>query len=523
MNVLDLAIRGATIHDGSGAPARRGDVGIAGDRIESVGDDLSAAETRATLDAGGCVVCPGFVDAHSHSDTFLLIEPSAPSKVFQGITTEVVGNCGASAAPRVGRYRPPSDWAEQAYPRAWRTVAEYREVLALARPATNVRLLAGHNTIRGSVMGYDGRPATPDELAGMERLLEQAWDEGARGFSTGLIYPPGLFAGADEVTRLAAVVGRRGGVYASHLRSEGATLLEALDEFLAAGRASGARLQISHLKTSGSENWGKLDAAFERIRRARENGAIVAADRYPYTAGWTDLDVVLPTWAKAGGRDAILARLRDAETRRRLRDELLASRPAEAWAGVILGSVKVAPWRDLQGLPVPDAARRLGLDCVDAVLTVLDRDELRTGAFFAGMSEANMFRILADPNVMLGTDASIRSTTGPLSRDYPHPRAYGCVPRFLRLALDGRTVPLAEAIRKMTALPAEHFGLADRGTLRRGLKADVTVFDPVRVRDTSDYARPHSLAEGVRHVVVNGVAVLADGVLTGQRSGRFLE
>jgi N-acyl-D-amino-acid deacylase len=348
-------------------------------------------------------------------------------------------------------------------------------------------------------------------------------DEGARGFSTGLIYPPGLFAGAEEVTRLAAVVGRRGGVYASHLRSESATLLEALDEFLAVGRASGARLQVSHLKTSGSENWGKLDAAFERIRRAREDGVTVAADRYPYTAGWTDLDVVLPTWAKAGGRDAILARLRDADTRRRLRDELWASRPAEAWAGVIVGSVKVAEWRDLQGQPVPDVARRLGLDPVDAILAVLDRDELRTGAFFAGMSEENMFRILADPRVMLGSDASIRSTTGPLSQDYPHPRAYGCMPRFLRLALDGRTVPLAEAIRKMTALPAEHFGLGDRGLLRRGLKADVTVFDPARVRDTSDYARPHSLAEGVRHVVVNGVAVLANGALTGQRSGRFLE
>jgi N-acyl-D-amino-acid deacylase len=473
------------------------------------------------IEAAGRYVSPGFIDVHSHSDVYLLIEPLAPSKIHQGITTEVVGNCGASAAPRLGRYRAPADWQGWDFPRPWNTLAEYREALAQARPAPNVVFLVGHNTLRGGVVGYDNRAATGDEMREMKQQLERALDEGARGFSTGLIYPPGLFAGTGEVAQLAEVAGRRDGIYASHVRNEGARLIAALEEFLGVGRAAGVRLQISHLKTSGRDNWGLIDGALDTIRHARENGLRVAADRYPYTRGWTDLDVVLPTWAKEGGRDAILARLRDAAQRRRLLEELRQSRTADAWDGVTIASVRDAELRELQGCAVPEAARRLGCDAVEAILLVLERDELRTGAFFAGMSEENMWKILAEPYVMVGTDASLRAPGGPLGKDHPHPRAYGTFPLFIKAALSGETVPLGEAIRKATSLPAAHFGLKERGTIAPGMMADVVIFSP-SISDTATYADPHQLAAGVEWVIVNGVPAVAEGRPTGERAGRFL-
>ena len=519
--MLDLKLAGGRVVDGTGAPPRRADVGITGTRIAALGD-LTAAPARRTLDVSGLLVCPGFIDAHSHSDVHLLVAPAAPSKIHQGVTTEVIGNCGASAAPRFGAARLPADWEALGLPGTWTTFGEYRRLLEAARPAVNVVALVGHNLLRAGVVGYADRAATADEVRTMLRRLEQALDDGARGLSTGLIYPPGLFAGADEVAALADCVGRRGGVYASHLRNEGAGLIAALEEFLAAGRTGQGRLQISHLKTSGRENWARLDQALELIRRARATGSAVAADRYPYTAAWTDLDVVLPKWAKAGGRDAILARLRDPALRARLREELASSRPPEAWADVTIGSVTVAEYRHLQGLALSEAARQLGREPVDTVLELLDRDELRTGAFFAGMSEENLRRILAEPYVMIGSDASLRTLDGPLSRDFPHPRAFGTFPKFLRLALEGRTVPLPEAIRKMTALPAEHFGLRERGRLAVGCYADVVAFRPETVRDRASYGQPRLLPDGIELVIVNGVVTLEGGALTGARAGCVL-
>jgi N-acyl-D-aspartate/D-glutamate deacylase len=399
-------------------------------------------------------------------------------------------------------------------------VAEYRRLLEQVRPAPNVVLLVGHNTLRGGVVGYDARPATPDELARMARALEEALADGARGFSTGLIYAPGRFAEHAEILALAAVAARRGGLYTSHMRSEGRGLLEAINEALAVGRASGVRIEISHLKTAGRESWPLVEPALERIESARREGLVVAADRYPYTASNTDLDVVLPAWAAAGGRDAVLQRLRDPAQRQRLRDELERARPADYWTTVTIASCPSHP--AVQGTPLVEAAAALGRSPVEAVLHLLDADELRTTAFFHGMCEANLWRILAVPWVMLGTDASLRAPEGPLSRDYPHPRAYGTMPRFLRAALDGRTVPLPEAVRKLTSLPAGHFGLAGRGVIAPGQAADLVVFDPATLEDRATYAAPHQLAGGIERVIVNGVVTLANGRLTGDRGGTVL-
>jgi len=519
--MLDTKIVNGSVLDGTGGPACRTDIGIAGDCIVDTGG-LAAVEARTVIDATGMFVCPGFIDAHSHSDTYLLIQPSADSKISQGITTEVVGNCGASAAPLMGNYQLPSDWREKKYAGDWSTVAEYRVLLGRARPAPNVVLLVGHNTLHAGVMGYENRTATAAEVGEMARRLEQCLEEGACGLSTGLIYSPGMFAAREEIVALAAVVGKRGGIYTSHMRSEGKRLIEAIDEVIAIARGAGVKGQISHLKTAGRENWGLIEKALEGIRTARAEGVEVNADRYPYTASCTDLDVIFPTWAAEGGQTAVLARLKDPSLRKCLRTDLLKSRSDDYWKAVMIGSTAHADNAGFHGMYLSDVATRLGLEPVDAALSLMEKDELKTSAFFFGMSEENLLRILAEPYVMIGTDASLRAPSGPLGSDYPHPRAYGSFPRFLRMCLDGKVVPLPEAIRKMTSLPAATFGLHDRGSIKRGAKADMVVFDPVTVRDTAWYDNPHSLATGIEHVLVNGIHTVKDGNLTGERAGQFL-
>lgn len=518
---FDHKIVGGLLLDGTGAPARRADLGVRGDRIAALGD-LTAAAARRTWRADGRYVCPGFIDAHSHSDAYLLIEPSAPSKIYQGITTEIVGNCGASASPLIRRDCLPSDWQAHPYPGEWKTTAEYVALLERVRPAPNVMLLIGHGKLRAWVVGLENRAATPDELRAMERLLDQCLAEGGRGLSTGLIYAPGLFASREELVALAHVAARHDGLYTTHMRSESGHLLEALEEAIAIGRASGARVEISHLKTAGRAHWPLLDRALDLIRAARAEGLAIAADRYPYTSANTDLDVIFPDWAVTGGRDAVLRRLHDPADRQRLRDELTASRTPDYWETVTIGSTSHPDNTRFRGRPLSEVAAELRLPPAEAALLLIERDALRTSAFFFGMSEDNMWKILAEPFVMLGTDASLRAPTGPLGEDHPHPRAYGSFPRFLRAALDGKTVPLPEAVRKMTSLPADHFRLKDRGRLTAGGMADLIVFDPTTVSDRATYAAPHQLAVGLELVMVNGVVTLEPAGLTGQRAGRVL-
>ncbi len=518
---LDWILRGGTVVDGLGGAGVRADVGISGDRIAAVGD-LAGVAAANDVNAAGMLVCPGFIDVHTHSDAYLLIEPGAPSKIRQGVTTEITGNCGASAAPRGPGYTMPSDWLEQRYPGDWHSVAEYRELLAAQKPAVNSAMLIGHRAIRAAVMGIEPRAATKDETARMCELLDQALAEGGAGLSTGLVYAPAMHAQPEEIQALAKVVARRGGIYATHMRSEGGRLLEAIDEALDVARASGVRLQISHLKTAGRANWGKLDAALEKIRAAQAAGVEVASDRYPYTASCTDLDVILPEWAAQGGRAAILARLRDPAERAKIRAEMAAARDEKYWENVWIGSTRHPDNAPFAGKPLALAAEAWKLHPLDAALRFMETDELFTGGIFFGMSEENMWKILAEPWVMIGSDASIRSPTGPLSHDHPHPRAYGTFGRFLRAALDGKTVGVGEAVRKMTSLPAEHFRLKDRGALRAGAFADIVALDPKTFRDAATYEKPHQFCEGIAAVWVNGISTIRAGQETGGRGGRYL-
>jgi N-acyl-D-amino-acid deacylase len=534
---FDILIRNGLVCDGTGAPAWTGDVAISGDRIAAVGH-LDGACAAQVVDAAGLVVAPGFIDAHSHSDTYLLLEPDAPSKISQGVTTEICGQCGASAAPLVGQARLPADWAAQRYPvkrsarlstgadgtgPTWSSVAEYRALLEQVQPAVNTVLLIGHNTLRAGVMGYESRGATADELRSMQRHLAQALDEGGSGLSTGLVYQPGRYASADEVLGLARMVAARGGVYASHMRSEGDQLLEALDEVLDLGRASGVRVQVSHLKTSHAHNWGKLDAVFQRIAAAQRQGVVVHADRYPYLAGATDLDIVLPDWAGRGGREVVLARVADASLRARIAAELDAEREPDAWEGVMIGGTVHPDLRVWRGATIASVAQATGRTAGTVIVDVLRLDELRTGAFFFGMSEANLRRIYAQPWVMVGSDASIRALQGPLRADHPHPRAYGAFPRFLRLVQDEGLLTLPEAIRRLTSLPADAFGLQGRGRVVPAALADLVLFDPVEICDQATFAAPHVYSRGVRQVWVNGCNSYEHGQCTGRRAGRMLQ
>ena len=511
-----LKITGGLVYDGLGGAPYEADVAVADGKICALGD-LKSLSADQEIDARGLWVCPGFIDVHSHSDTYLLIEPAAPSKIFQGITTEVVGNCGASAAPRYGEYRLPSDWRDQTYPGSWQSVAEYRELLMAAKPAPNVVLLVGHNALRAGIMGYAEREATAAEIEAMQSRLRECLEAGACGLSTGLLYPPGKYAAMEEIVELAKVVAVYGGIYTTHMRSEGRHLLAALDETLAIGRRSGVRVEISHLKTSGRPNWGLLDEALAKIETAQVAGLEVAADRYPYTASSTDLDVLLPEWASSGGPEACLARLRGADVRQKLQDELAAA--SRDYEKVMVGATSVP---DCQGKTLTEVAQILKMDPPAAIVDLLLADELKTSAMFFGMSEANMRRILALPYVMIGTDASVRALTGPLSLDHPHPRAYGTCLRFLLMAHRDGLVKPEEAIRKMTSLPAKHYRLAGRGVVQKGFWADLLVIDPAKLDDRSTYAKPHQLAQGVQAVVVNGVLTLQGGRLTGRRGGWFL-
>ncbi len=535
--MFDLILVGGTVIDGTrGARPVRTDVGVNGGRITAV-CDLGAAEAVECIDATGCLVTPGFIDAHSHSDTYLLLEPDAPSKVAQGITTEVVGQCGGSGVPALDDICLASDWAGRVYPQlaggggrrrpcgepgpTWRTVAEYRALWEQVRPAINAKLYVGHNTLRKGVMGYAPRPADADETARMVRNLEQALDEGASGLSTGLVYQPGKFSTPGEVLALAAAAAARGVGYATHMRSEGDGLLEALDEVLDLARATGIRTQISHLKTAHPRNWHKLDAVLERIECARAAGLFIHADRYPYTFGATELDIILPGWASDGGSEVILRSLDDPTARAQVVSELDAS--DTDWSGVIVGGCYSDASKAYCGMTLTDAARQRGESPGATAVWLIREGRAKTGAFFGGLSEDNLRRIYRQPWVMVGSDASLRAPHGVLGEDHPHPRAYGTMPRFFRLAVDERLMDVTEAIHRMTGLAAEAFGLTERGRIAPGYCADVAVWDAATFTATASYSAPHRLATGMRQVVVNGTVTYDNGLFTGRRNGIILD
>ena len=529
---MTTLIQNGLIVDGTGADAFAGDVVVDGETIAAVvprdaAEPLPRERFDRTIDAAGCLVTPGFIDAHAHSDAYLVIEPDAPSKISQGVTTEINGQCGGSVAPRYGEARLSSDWAAILGERlTWRSLSEYRATLEAARPALNTIQFIGHNTLRASVVGYAGRAATPDERARMTRLLEESLDAGGWGLTTGLIYQPGKYATPDEVTALAKVAAAKGGFYATHMRSEGDRILEAIDEVIDLVKATGIRAEISHLKTSGKRNWGKIDAVLEKIEGAMAAGLLLGSDRYPFCAAGTDLDVVFPDWAGEGAAKAECARLADPATRRRIVDEINAQ--DRDWSTVMIGGTWHADNKAYCGKTVAEILAACAVQTGarptpgELICAILEKDGCKTGAFFFGMSEANLDKILARPWILPGSDASRRAPWGPLGADHPHPRAYATMPEFYR-RLRALGVTREAAVRRMTGAVADRFGIKGRGVLARGNFADLAVWREDDFRMNATYLQPHRFSSGVKLTMVNGAIPYRDGAFTGARAGRLLE
>ncbi|MCX5859079.1 MAG: D-aminoacylase [Proteobacteria bacterium] len=520
--MFDLIITGATIIDGTGRPSFPGEIGIRDDRIAEVGESLGRARKR--IRARGKMVAPGFIDIHSHSDYHLLVNPRAESKVRQGVTTEVGGNCGYSAAPlsgEVARERLKSFPSSFGLKHPWRTVSEYFHYLEDSGISINFALLGGHNTIRAAVMGGD--PGTPGsrELRKILTLTEEALEAGAIGLSTGLAYAPACFSGKRELMELGKLARKWDVIFAAHIRSEGKGLLEALDEFLEVGKETGASLEVSHLKTMWEENWGKLDAAFGKIENYIRKGYPVSADRYPYTAANTGLSSILPQWALAGDSREIRARLTSPRTFGRLVEEIDTSHDERYWQGVIISQAQRKVNQKWEGKSVWAACR--GKQPAEFALRLLKNDYLYTSIHIQAMSEKNLERILAKPWVMIGSDSAVRSVRGPLRQGKPHPRAFGTFPRILGNYVRGeKLLSLPRAVHKMTGMPARKLGLKDRGIIKAGNFADLVIFSPDLISDRSTYPDPYRYPTGIDYVIINGQVVIEEGRHTGARAGRVL-
>jgi len=522
---FDILIKNGLLADGSGAPLFEADVGITGAIISEIGD-LKGKSGREEIDASGMIAAPGFVDIHGHSDYFILAEPAAPSKLLQGITTEIAGNCGYSAAPasdELNEQRAESLDDNFGVRPDWNSLADYHRKLEEIRPGINIGNLIGHNTVRASVMGGQARPPDEKEALRMKEMISAAMSEGALGISTGLIYPPGCFADLDELAAICSPAARAGGFFAAHIRSEGGELIESLAEVIEASKKAGIRLQVSHFKTSGPRNWKKLDEAIDMIERARSNGQDTRCDRYPYTASFTGLSAVFPAWVFEGSREEYRRRLTLPETREKIRREVAAVHGAGYLGRVVIAQTFSESSRHLEGLSVTEAAQRQEKEPIDFLCDLLSSEVSDPTAVFHTMSEANMMRILNLPYTCVGSDSAVRAAEGPLASGKPHPRAYGCFPRMLRLVRENRIMPMEVAVRKMTADAADAAGIRGRGRLKPGCFADVVVFDPDKVRDTATYDEPRRYPEGIHYVIVNGKTAAAGGHLSPGRFGKILK
>jgi len=522
----DLLIRGGRIVDGTGSPWYLGDVAIQGDRIAAVGR-LAGAVARDTIDATGLVVAPGFIDMLGHSEYPLLRNGQAVSKITQGITSEITGEVSSVVPVNENTLRELGEGFRQRV--TWTDLNGYFAALEQARPAINLGTYVTVGSVRRYVMGDADRPATPAELERMRGLVAQAMEQGAMGLSTGLIYAPASYASTEEVAELAKVAGRYGGGYASHIRSEGDRLVEAIEEAIRIGEVGGTWVQIHHLKASGKRNWGKMRQAVAAIEAARARGVDVTADQYPYPASGTGLDAIIPNWAHAGGTDSLLARLADPAARARMRAELAEGgtdwRIGESSggpSGVMISDFGTDSLEKYEGRRLSEIAEARRQPVVDVLFDLLLADSARSSAIYFSMSEEDIELAMRQPWVSVGIDAGARAADSTVT-ERPHPRAYGSFPRILcRYVRERRVITLEDAIRKFTSLPASRVGLDDRGVLKAGTFADLTLFDPATVCDRATFERPVQTSVGIVHVIVNGVPVVRNSQVTGARPGRPL-
>lgn len=525
----DILITGGTVYDGTGAPPVAADVLVSGEKIADLlprEAGMAVPPDCQRIDAAGHVVAPGFVDVHSHSDLNCLLSPGCESKLFQGITTEIVGNCGMSAFPVLSTMDDEisGPYAQAGRKACWSSASGYFDTVDAAAPALNYASFVGHSNVRAEVMGFSDRAPDSAELSRMTSLVEQALEEGALGLSTGLIYMPGMYAKTAEIIALQKAAARKGGIYSSHVRGEGDRLKAAATEFLRVIREVGCQGQYSHLKASGRRNWGLVPWIIEEIEKINSSGGFVRFDKYPYVASGTELSSLLPRWAHEGGREEAANRLREPRPRERLIRELREDYAGYSpWSGVLLTDPGSAEFSRFSGQTIEQIARELAIDPYELYVELLVASSFRATICNFTMSQDETDLAILHPCGMVCSDAEIRTTTGPLAGGSPHPRAFGAFPKFFRdYVFDTKRLSLEAAIAKATSIPCDTFGFVGRGRVARGCFADLVIFDAARLRDRSTFSEPLNYSEGVQAVVVNGTVTMLDGVPTGERGGRVL-
>jgi N-acyl-D-amino-acid deacylase len=529
----DLIIRNGTIYDGSGGAPYQGDVAIQGDSIAALGD-LSDSRGTLEIDAVGLAVAPGFINMLSWSPESLIVDGRSQSEIRQGVTLEIMGE-GTSMGPLNETMK-----AEHSsgilgnkaikYDIEWTTLGQYLEWLEKRGVSTNIASFIGTATVRIHEIGYENREATPEELDRMCDLVRAAMEEGAMGVSAALIYPPAAYASTDELIALASTASEYNGLYISHIRGEGSTLLKAVDELIEIADATGCRAEIYHLKAAGPANWHLMDEAIARIEKARADLLSITADVYPYDFSGTGLSACIPPWAHEGGDAALFARLRDPEQRERIKRDLLT--PSDEWENmylqngadkILLADFQTEALRQIMGKTLAEAVAQRGTSPEDTIMDLLAEDESHVFCMYFTMSEDNLRKQIALPWVSFCSDAQSQAPEGLFLQFNPHPRAYGAFARLLgKYVRDEGILPLEEAIRRLTSLPADNLKIEGRGLLKEGYYADVVVFDPATIQDHATPDNPHQYATGMKHVFVNGTQVLQDGEHTGAKPGRFV-
>jgi N-acyl-D-amino-acid deacylase len=527
---FDIVIRDAHIVDGTGSPWYSGDVAIRGGRIAGIGTFSTAAAHRV-IDAHGLVLAPGFIDMLGQSELSILANPHLPSKIFQGITTEITGE-GSSVAPVTPHLftEISSVLRQYSVSASWSNFAQYFATLESRRIGINLASYVGATQVRRVVIGDANRAPTPAELQRMQSLVRQAMLQGAVGLSTALQYAPAPYATTDELVSLAKEAAHLGGIYATHMRSEGDAIDQALDETFQIAREAGIPVEIWHLKAAGKQNWGRMPQIVDRINAARHSGLDVAADTYAYPAWFNSFSAFVPPWAHDGGTSKLVERLRDQQIRRRIRDEMLHKTSGwdNEWqeipnSSAILVSVVTKPsLLSLQGKTIAQIAKERNADPIDTIFDLLIEDPSMSVAVF-GMSEQDVALALKQPWISIDNDSQGTAPDGVLGKEHPHPRAYGTFPRILRKYVrEDHLLTLEEAVRKFTALPAQRMRLTDRGVIKQGMWADLVVFDPSTVRDLATFENPNQLSSGMEYVLVNGEPVIDGGKMTDNLPGKVL-
>ena len=528
---FDVIINNGTVYDGTGSEPKPADVAIRGDRIAGIGD-FKTAKAKTIIDAKGLAVAPGFINMLSWSVASLIQDGRSQSEIRQGVTTEIMGE-GFSMGPVNDRIRQfiLNQQTDIKFDVKWSTLAEYLRYLETQGISCNVASFLGATTVRAYVIGFEDKAPTPEQLDQMRELVRKEMEAGALGIGTSLIYPPAFYAKTDELIELCKVAAKYQGKYISHMRSEGSRLLEALDELIHISREAKIPAELYHIKASGRQNWPKIDDLLSRIESAQKEGLKITADMYTYTAGGTGLDASLPPWTEDGGYPALFKRLRDPATREKIKAEV--QKPTDAWenlyldAGapehILLAEFRSEKLKPLTGKTLAEVAKMRGKDPIDTAMDLIAEDESRIGTLYFIISEDNVKKELAKPWISFGSDEASQAPEGVFLKSNPHPRAYGNFARVLgKYVRDEKVIPMKEAIRRLSGLPATNLGLDHRGFLKEGMFADVVVFDPGTIADRATFEKPHQYAVGMKDVFVNGVQVLKDGEHTGAKPGRAL-